>query len=102
MTDIKEELSVKERLNKLIHTTETTRYGEEVKVLNGVFWDLFEEEIYGGLDPYSDEGINRFIAFCKKHNIHCYSRPREQFYKHQAVEQALTNKAEYLVMEDLS
>ena len=58
--------------------------------------------VYGDDDPYSEEGVAKFKAFCKEHGIFYYARPRESYREQEAYDLAFEAKARYLVREDLS
>ena len=74
-----------------------------IKVLDG--WrllELDEANIYGGADPYSDEGIAKFKAWSDANYVYCYSRTKENFFEFEAYELAEKADASYLIMENLS
>lgn len=75
-----------------------------IKVLNT--WDVLvdhADDIYGkGGECWNTYGVEKFNAFCEKYDIHYYGRPKEDFYKYEAYEEAEEAGKTYLVMENLS
>lgn len=74
-----------------------------VKLLDGyrlVYLD--EAGIYGGVDPYSDEGVELYREWLIENGVSSYSRPRESFFMFEAWAQAEEEGNTYLVAEDLS
>jgi len=61
-----------------------------------------EDAIYGGVDPYSEEGVSIFKKYCVDNGVHYYGRPRELFNINEAYAQAEAKGCKYLIAEDMS
>lgn len=77
-----------------------------IKILDGyaaAYGDL-GRAIYGDLfeDQYSDAAFERFGAFLDEYGVSYYGRPKEDFFRWEALELAEKAGASYLIMEDMS
>jgi len=60
------------------------------------------DEIYGGVDPYSDRGIELLTYWLEANNGTFYAQCREDFFIFEAVKQAQNKGAACVLVEDLS
>lgn len=61
-----------------------------------------EDEIYGDVTPFSEEGEILFEAWCRLNNVFYYARPRERFSAKQGIRLAKQANANAVILEDLS
>lgn len=61
-----------------------------------------EKEIYGDVDPYTDEGIFLLKLWLSRMNAYFYAKPRELFHEKEAIELAQEVGKEIVIVEDLS
>ena len=64
--------------------------------------DLNMEEIYEGVEPFSDEGFDRFNEYVAKNNAYYYGRTKDNFDLFEAFKLAIENGCEMLIIENLS
>lgn len=60
------------------------------------------DEIYQGVDPFSEEGTEVFKAWCADNNVFYYGRPGFQFSKDEGIQLAIDACANAVILEDLS
>jgi hypothetical protein len=66
------------------------------------FDDLNMDEIYGGVEPFSDEGFALFKDYVEKNNAYYYGRTDGNFDLFEAFKLAIENGSEMLIIENLS
>lgn len=66
--------------------------------------ELFGKENIQALFPSLSLSYGRFTLACNLmgNRLHVYSRPRDEFYRDEAFEEAISRKCDFLIMEDLS
>jgi hypothetical protein len=64
--------------------------------------DLDLDSIYGGVDPYSDEGIKLFKQYCLDNDCYFYAYSKECYNLPSAMFKAQARGFSKIIVEDLS
>ncbi len=71
-----------------------------VFILNNDIFDVLDEQLEG--IPFTAEYSAVFTAWCDKHQVTYYGKPDCSFDIAEAIQQAVTNKSRYLLLDNLS
>ncbi len=65
--------------------------------------ELDEQALYGDINPYTDEGIKIFLAYCAENEyLHYYGMPDMDFSVESAIAEAHANNCTHLLLDNLS